>query len=324
MKTVITGGAGFIGSHLTDHLLAAGDSVTILDDLSTGNHANLAGAQGHPRLRLIGGSVLDRRLVHEVIAGADRVFHLAAVLGVHRIIERPLESLRVNLHGSENVMEAVLAAKAVLVLASTSEVYGKNTADTLNEHSDRIYGDPLMCRWNYAEAKAVDEAFAHAYWKEHGLQVSIARLFNCAGERQTGRYGMVVPNLVSQALRGEPVTVFGDGKQTRCFSYVGDVVPALIKLAELESTRGQAFNLGGEHEISILELAQRIIELTGSSSEITVVPYGRAYGPGFEDMLRRVPDNSKAREVLGFAPNTGVDDIIKAVATYLVANGVSA
>ena len=245
MQTVITGGAGFIGSHLTDHLLRLGDSVTVLDDFSTGSRANLTQADENPRFRLIEGSVLDRRLVNEIIAGADRVFHLAAAVGVRRIIEHPLESLRVNIHGSENVLEAALEAHAVMVLASTSEIYGKNTADRLSEDSDRILGSPLTARWTYAAAKGLDEAFAHAYWSDFGMRVTIARLFNTVGPRQTGRYGMVVPNLVGQALAGEPLTVFGDGRQARCFSYVGDIVPALVRLGEEPAAYGQAFNLGG-------------------------------------------------------------------------------
>lgn len=317
MHTVITGGAGFIGSHLTDHLLARGDPVTVLDDFSTGSRANLAAAIEHPRFHLIEGSVLDRRLVTGIVAGADRVFHLAAAVGVRRIIEEPLESLRVNLHGTENVLEAALAAKTVMVLTSTSEIYGKNTADALHEDSDRILGSPLMSRWTYAAAKGIDEAFAHAYWREHGLAVAIARLFNTVGPRQTGRYGMVVPNLVGQALRGAPLTVFGDGHQTRCFSYVGDIVPALVALSEEPKAHGDAFNLGGSREISILDLAQRVIELTGSRSGIELVPYERAYGEGYEDMRRRVPDNSKAKRVLGFRPATGLDEIILAVAAGL-------
>jgi UDP-glucose 4-epimerase len=317
MHSVITGGAGFIGSHLTDHLLALGDSVTVLDDLSTGSRANLAQAGEHERLRFIEGSVLDRHLVTGIVAGADRVFHLAAAVGVRRIIEQPLQSLRVNLHGTEIVLEAALAAQAMVVLASTSEVYGKNTADALSEDADRILGSPLLSRWTYAAAKGIDEAFAHAYWRECGLRVAIARMFNTVGQRQTGRYGMVVPNLVGQALRGEPLTVFGDGRQTRCFSYVGDIVPALVALSQRPSAYGRAFNLGGAREISILDLARRITELTGSDSPIELVPYAQAYGEGYEDMRRRVPDNSLAQRVLGFSPDTGLDEIIHAVAAGL-------
>lgn len=314
MRTVITGGAGFIGSHLTDHLLGMGDSVTVLDDFSTGSRANLVEAARNPQFRLVEGSVLDRGLVHEVVAGSDRVFHLAAAVGVRRIIEQPLQGLRTNIHGTENVLDAALDVGAVMVLASTSEIYGKNTADSLSEDSDRILGSPLTARWTYAAAKGIDEAFAHAYWCEFGLRVCIARLFNTVGPRQTGRYGMVVPNLVGQALRGEPLTVFGDGRQTRCFSYVGDIVPALVHLAEKPAAYGQAFNLGGPREVSILGLAERIVEVLGSTSSIELVPYEQAYGAGFEDMQRRVPDNTRAEQLFGFRPATGLDEIILAVA----------
>ena len=322
MRTVITGGAGSIGSHLTDHLLAAGDDVTVLDDMSTGNPDNLRAAATHSRFHLVVGSVLDRQLVTEVIYGANRVFHLAAAVGVRRIIEQPLESLQVNLHGTENVLDAVLGARANMVLTSTSEVYGKNTSDALNEESDCIYGNPLISRWSYAAAKGIDEAFAHAYWRQHGLRVSIVRLFNTVGPRQTGRYGMVVPNLVGQAMRGEPLTVFGDGLQTRCFSYVGDIVPGLVALANEPRAYGQAVNLGGAQEISIYDLARRIIELTNSDSRIELVPYAQAYGEGYEDMRRRVPDNTKAAELLGWQPVTGMNEIIRAVAAGLEAVNV--
>jgi len=317
MRTVITGGAGFIGSHLTDYLLAAGDTVSVIDNFSTGSRANLIHNDDNPRLLTFEGSVLDRPLLEEVITNADRVFHLAAAVGVRRIIEEPLQSLRINLHGSENVMEAALAANATMMLASTSEIYGMNTADALHEDSDRILGSPLVSRWTYAAAKGLDESFAHAYHREHGLKVAIVRLFNTVGPRQTGRYGMVVPNLVGQALRGEPVTVFGDGCQTRCFSYVGDIVPALAALSTTPEAYGQAVNLGGEQEISILHLAYRIRELTGSHSDITFVPYEQAYGEGYADMRRRVPDNTKAGKLLGWQPSTGVDEIIQVVAASL-------
>ena len=314
MKTVITGGAGFIGSHLAEHLIAAGDEVTVLDDLSTGSLANLAGVLDHPNLRFVRGSILDRELVSAVISGSDRVFHLAAAVGVRLIVDHPLESLRTNIHGTEAVLDACLAAGAVLLLASTSEIYGKNTSDALDEEADRILGSPLKSRWTYAAAKGIDEAFAHAYWKQFGLKVAIVRLFNTVGPRQTGRYGMVVPNLVGQALRGEPLTVFGDGTQTRCFSYVSDVVPALVRIAEHPDALGNAYNLGGNREVSILELARRIVELLGSRSTITLVPYEQAYAEGYEDMRRRVPNNTRSRELVGFEPATTLDEIILAVA----------
>ncbi|WP_104179623.1 NAD(P)-dependent oxidoreductase [Arthrobacter sp. B0490] len=318
MRTVITGGAGFIGSHLTEYLLEAGDTVTVLDDLSTGSLDNLKDVWDNPSFTFRKGSILDRDAVREVVTGSDRVFHLAAAVGVHLIVDHPLESLRTNIHGTEVVLDACRDARVDLLLASTSEIYGKNTADRLSEDSDRILGSPLKSRWTYAAAKGIDEAFAHAYWREYGLQVSIVRLFNTVGPRQTGRYGMVVPNLVGQALRGEPLTVFGDGKQTRCFSYVGDIIPALVRIAEEPATRGLAVNLGGLQEISILDLAERSIKLLGSSSIISLVPYEEAYGAGYEDMRRRVPDNSLAGRLVRFKPTTTVDTIILKVAKSML------
>ncbi|WP_242682165.1 NAD-dependent epimerase/dehydratase family protein [Herbiconiux sp. SYSU D00978] len=317
IRSVVTGGAGFIGSHLVEYLLHRGDEVVVIDDLSTGSMANLAGVVAHPRFGFVEASILDRAAVLGEIDGADRVFHLAAAVGVRRIIEQPLDSLRTNIHGSENVLDACLAADASLLLASTSEIYGKNTSDALHEDSDRILGSPLKSRWTYAAAKGIDESFAHAYHLEHGLRVGMVRLFNTVGPRQTGRYGMVVPNLVGQALRGDPITVFGDGLQTRCFSYVGDIVPALVAIAERPEAYGQVFNLGGAEEVSILELAERIVARLGSTSEIMLVPYEQAYGPGYEDMRRRVPDNTRSGSLVGFVPRTSIDAIIDAVAEDL-------
>ncbi|WP_054821041.1 GDP-mannose 4,6-dehydratase [Arthrobacter sp. JCM 19049] len=317
MRSVITGGAGFIGSHLTDYLLAAGDEVVVFDDLSTGNLQNLTEAFKNPNFNFVEGTVLDKEAVTEVIAGADRVFHMAAAVGVQLIVEQPLTSLRTNIHGTENVLDAVKAAGAKLLLASTSEVYGKNASDALSESSDRILGDALKSRWTYAAAKGIDEAFAHAYWSEYGVPVTIVRLFNTVGPRQTGRYGMVVPNLIGQAIQGLPLTVFGDGEQTRCFSYVGDVVPALVALLENQRSHGQAYNLGGAQEISIRALGENIIARLESASEVQLVPYEEAYGPGYEDMRRRVPDNTKSHELIGFIPQTTVEQIIDKVAEDL-------
>lgn len=314
MKTTITGGAGFIGSHLVEHLLAAGDEVTVLDNLSTGRLENLRNVIGHRDFHFIEGDILDRSAVDKAVSGSGRVFHLAAAVGVNLIVEHPLESLRTNIHGTEVVLDSVLAAGASLLLASTSEIYGKNTSDSLSEEADRVLGSALKSRWTYAAAKGIDEAFAHAYWREFGLPVAIVRLFNTVGPRQTGRYGMVVPRLVKQAIAGEPLTVYGDGKQTRCFSYVGDIVPAITRISEETSAFGNAYNLGGSYEISILTLAERIVELLGSESDITLVPYEEAYADGYEDMRRRVPDNSKARQLVGFDPKTTLDQIIRNVA----------
>ena len=319
MKSLITGGAGFIGSHLTEYLLQQGDDVIVLDDLSTGSLRNLARVSDNPRLRFVQGSILDKALVTGLVNGRDRVFHLAAAVGVKLIVEEPLTSLRTNIHGTENVLDACVAAGATLLLASTSEVYGKNTADSLDEESDRILGSALKSRWTYAAAKGIDEAFAHAYWREFGLSVAIVRLFNTVGPRQTGRYGMVFPNLVGQAQRGEPLTVFGDGRQTRCFSYVGDIVPALVRLAETPAAYGLAVNMGGAQEISILGLAERVIDVLGSTSSISLIPYEQAYAPGYEDMRRRVPNNGLARKLVDFEPKTPLDDVIRNVAGAAVA-----
>jgi UDP-glucose 4-epimerase len=317
MRSLVTGGAGFIGSHLVEHLLARGDSVTALDDLSTGNIANLNAVRNHPRFRLVVGTILDPAVVLDCVSQSDRVFHLAAAVGVKLIVEEPLTSLRANIHGTENVLMVCAETGATLLLASTSEIYGKNESDSLSEESDRILGSPLKSRWTYAAAKGIDEAFAHAYWTEFGLPVSIVRLFNTVGPRQKGRYGMVVPNLVGQALRGEPLTVFGSGEQTRCFSSVTDIVPAIVQIAESTEAYGKAYNLGGADEISILELAEMVIRETGSTSEIKFVPYDNAYGEGYEDMRRRVPDNTLANKLIGFVPRTRIDAMVRAVAESL-------
>lgn len=320
MRSVVTGGAGFLGSHLVELLLARGDEVIVLDDESTGRTDNLSSVLGDPQLRYVAGSVLDTGAVNDAIRGADRVFHLAAAVGVHRIVDHPLDGLRVNLHGTENVLDACLTHGSRMLLVSTSEIYGKNTSDALSEDSDRVLGSPLVARWTYAAAKGLDESFAQAYAQQYGLEVAIARPFNTVGPRQTGRYGMVVPGLVGQALREEPLTVYGDGEQTRCFSSVRDVVPAFIRLIEEPRAFGRAVNLGGGTEISIRALAERIIAITGSRSTIRFVPYEEAYGAGFEDMRRRVPDNSLARDLIGFVPSTSIDEIIWSVASTLSSN----
>lgn len=314
MKSVITGGAGFIGSRLTETLLENGDQVVVIDNLSTGSVSNLSAVLDNPRLHFIEGSVLDRQLVESTISTADRVYHLAAAVGVKVIVEHPLDSLRTNIRGTENVLEATHAAGATLLMISTSEVYGKNTSDGLSEDAEMILGSPLTARWSYAAAKYIDEAFAHAYWHEYRLGVVCVRLFNTVGPRQTGRYGMVVPNLVGQAQRDEPLTVFGDGQQTRCFSYVGDVVPALVKLSESPAAYGRSVNIGGGEEISILGLAHRVISVLGSRSTIRLVPYEEAYADGYEDMRRRVPNNSLAKSLVGYEPTTPLDEVIRRVA----------
>ncbi|GAA2775862.1 NAD-dependent epimerase/dehydratase family protein [Saccharopolyspora taberi] len=309
MRALVTGAAGFIGSHLVEHLLAGGHTVVGVDDLSTGSPENLP-ADG---FRLVRGTILDRDLVDELVSDVDTVFHMAAAVGAFVIQERTLDSLLTNIHGTENVLAAAVRHDARLLVASTSEIYGKNPKVGLTESDDRLVGSPLMSRWTYSEAKAIDESLTHAYARESGLRAVIVRLFNTVGPRQTGRYGMVIPRLVNQALQGRPLTVFGTGGQVRCFCHVADVVPALVRLVGLDRARGRAVNLGSSEQVSIEELATRIIAMTGSSSGIVRVPYERAYGPGYEDMQRRVPDCARARELIGFEPVHTLDDIIRAV-----------
>jgi UDP-glucose 4-epimerase len=313
VRYLITGGAGFIGSHLTEHLLGLGHEVVALDNLSTGTLDNLAGVSGHAGFRFVRGSVTDPAAVESSMAGIDAVFHLAAAVGVFTILDKTMESLRTNLHGTENLLDAALRHDVPILVASTSEIYGKNTADGLTEESDRIIGSPLKNRWSYAEAKALDETFAHLYAVEHGLRTVIVRPFNTVGPRQTGRYGMVIPRFVTQALAGEPITVFGDGQQTRCFCHVHDVVPALVSLLSDESAYGKVFNLGSNEQTTISQLAERVITKTGSESIIAKVPYEEAYGEGYEDMQRRIPDCNRAYNQIGFVPTRTLDDIIDAV-----------
>ncbi|NKQ56050.1 NAD-dependent epimerase/dehydratase family protein [Amycolatopsis sp. K13G38] len=314
MRALVTGAAGFIGSHLIDALLADGHHVTGLDDLSTGDHDNLAQAMTEPRFRFESGSVLDHARVEALTAGADVVFHLAAAVGAFVIRDQTLEGLRTNIHGTENVIEAARWHNATLVFASTSEIYGKNTTIGLREDDDRVLGSTLKFRWSYAEAKAVDESLINAYYRARALSAVIVRPFNTVGPRQTGRYGMVVPRFVRQALAGEPLTVFGDGSQIRCFCHVADVVPALIALATNPRAQGRAVNLGSTEQVTIGELASRVLAVTGSRSEIRHISYEEAYGPGYEDMARRVPDCTLAGELVGFRPRYTLDQIIDSVA----------
>ena len=313
MRVLITGGAGFIGSHLADRLLDQGEQVVLLDDLSTGRLANIEHLNGRSDVEFMLGSILNTDLVDQVVSRVDTVYHLAAAVGVNLIVEKPLESLITNIRGTETVIEKAHKYNKRLLVTSTSEIYGKNTSDSLAEDDDRILGSPLKSRWSYSEAKAIDEILAYTYWREKGLETVIARLFNTVGPRQTGSYGMVVPKFVGQALRNQPITVFGDGTQTRCFCHVSDVVGGLVSLADHPEAFGKVFNLGGSEEISISDLARRIIELIGSGSELQYIPYDDAYEEGFEDMVRRVPDTSRARRLVGFEPSVGLDDIIRSV-----------
>lgn len=314
---LVTGGAGFIGSHLVDALLARGHSVIVLDDLSTGRRDNLAGHARDPEFEFVVGSILNEALVDEMVRRADVVLHLAAAVGVNLIIARPLESLATNIRGSEIILEKCHKYGRKVLVASTSEIYGKNTSEALRETDDRILGSPLKTRWSYSEAKAIEEVLAHAYWKQKGLPTVIVRLFNTVGPRQVAHYGMVIPRLVSQALRGAPLTVYGTGDQTRCFCHVSDVVEALLGMVEAPEAEGHVFNVGSQEEVSIRNLAERVRTLTGSSSDVILIPYDEAYEAGFEDMQRRRPDTSKIHSLLGWSPTRNLDDIVLSVAEDL-------
>jgi UDP-glucose 4-epimerase len=321
---LVTGGAGFIGSHLVERLLGRGERVTVLDDLSTGSRANLAAVADHPALAIIEGSVLNAPLVSQLVADADVVYHLAAAVGVDWVLRHPLRSLETNIRGTEHVLRACAAEGRRVLIASTSEVYGKNAKDALAEDDDRVLGSARLSRWFYAAAKGIDEAFALAYWDERQLPVTVVRLFNTVGPRQMGRYGMVVPRFVRWALRNEPLRVYGDGQQTRCFTNVHDVVRALVALMDTPQAAGEIFNIGQPQEITILDLAHRVIALTESHSEIRLLPYDDhdAYGEraaGYEDMRRRVPDVSKLVAVTGFRPSIGLDQTLREVIDYELA-----
>jgi UDP-glucose 4-epimerase len=313
MRALVTGGAGFIGSHLADRLLDRGDQVVLLDDLSTGRLANIEHLTTSPDAEFVLGSVLNADLVDHVVSRVDTVFHLAAAVGVNLIVEKPLESLMTNIRGTETVIEKAHKYGKRILVTSTSEIYGKNTSDSLSEDDDRILGSPLKSRWSYSEAKAIDEILAYTYWREKGLETVIVRLFNTVGPRQTGSYGMVVPRFIGQALRNQPITVFGDGTQTRCFCHVSDVVSGLIALSEHPDAFGKVFNLGGSDEISMADLAERVIDLVESESHLEFIPYDDAYEEGFEDMARRVPNTDRANRLVGFESSIGLDDIILSV-----------
>lgn len=317
MRVLVTGGAGFIGSHLAEALVARGDRVTILDNLSTGRYENVAHLDGRAGFQLVVGTILNELLVDKLVERCDVVFHLAAAVGVELIIQKPLDSLMTNIRGSEVVLEMAHRYRKKVLIASTSEIYGKNINGPLREDTDRILGSPLKSRWSYSTSKAVDEILAYVYWKEKGVPTIIVRLFNTVGPRQSGAYGMVIPRFVSHALKGEPLVVHGSGKQSRCFLHVKDVVNALVKLMEHPRAVGDVFNLGSQEEVTIEELARRVIRITKSSSAIELIPYEQAYEEGFEDMPRRVPDISKIRSLIGFTPTMNLDQIIASVVDSL-------
>jgi len=316
MNILITGGAGFIGSHLAEELISVGDTVCAIDDLSTGNLGNIEHLIGNGYFSFVRGSVLDRSLMEELVEESDVICHLAAAVGVKRIMERPLETIRSNVHGTEIVLDLASKRKQKVILASSSEVYGKDGGIPYKEDGDRLMGATTTLRWSYACTKALDEFMALAYFREQQVPVVIVRLFNTCGPRQTGQYGMVVPRFVKNALLGEPLVVYGDGAQSRCFTYVGDVVRAIAILMETEGAIGGVFNVGSDQEIQIRDLAHKVIQLTGSSSEIEYMSYKDAYGEGFEDMKRRVPDISKIRNLIGWEPKVGLDELLQKVIAY--------
>jgi UDP-glucose 4-epimerase len=317
MKILVTGGAGFIGSHLTDRLIADGNNVTVLDNFSTGSRANLSHLENLPHVEIIEGTILDVELINKLVSQSEYVFHLAAAVGVFNIVNHPLESLVTNIKGTENVLEAALADLTPVFVTSSSEVYGKNVSDSLSETDDRILGSPTTLRWSYSEAKAIDESLAFAYWVEKKLPTRIVRFFNTVGPRQLGNYGMVVPRLVKFALANEPLTIYGTGEQTRCFAHVLDVIDAVISVAFSENTVGKVINIGNNFEISMNDLAKKIIAETKSNSIISYVSYEDAYGQGFEDMERRVPNISLIKSLTGWVPKRDLTMMIDDIAAEM-------
>jgi UDP-glucose 4-epimerase len=313
VRVLITGGSGFVGSHLAEALLQRGDEVFVLDNLSTGSIDNITHLKSHPKFHYTIDSVTNEPLLAEMIDTCDTVIHLAAAVGVKLIVESPVHTIETNVHGTEVVLKHANKKKKLVLIASTSEVYGKSIEVPFNEGADLVLGPTEKHRWAYACSKLIDEFLALAYWKERKLPVIIVRLFNTVGPRQTGQYGMVIPNFVRQALAGQPITVFGDGNQSRSFTYVGDVVRAIVALINEPAAIGQVFNIGNGTEISINGLAEKVKAMTGSSSEIVRIPYEKAYEAGFEDMPRRVPDISKIQKLIGYAPTVELDEILSKV-----------
>jgi UDP-glucose 4-epimerase len=313
MRVLITGGAGFVGSHLSEALLERGDDVFILDNLSTGSIDNVVHLKTNPRFHYTIDTVANEPVLAELIDRCDIVMHLAAAVGVKLIVEQPVHTIETNVHGTEVVLKHANKKKKLVLIASTSEVYGKSADVPFREDADLVLGPTSKHRWAYACSKMIDEFLALAYWKERKLPVIVVRLFNTVGPRQTGQYGMVIPNFVRQALAGQPITVFGDGTQSRSFTYVGDVVKAMVALIDEPRAVGQVFNIGNGHEISIGDLAARVKQMTGSSSEIVTVPYEKAYEAGFEDMPRRVPDISRIKSLVGYAPTVELDETLRRV-----------
>ena len=320
MQILVTGGAGFIGSHLCERLVQRGHNVSVIDDLSTGRLNNLDSVISEQNFNFTKGSILNMELLTSLIADSDYVFHLAAAVGVFNIVNNPLDSLLTNIRGTENVLEAASKFEIPVLLTSSSEVYGKNISDSLKESDDRILGSPVTLRWSYSEAKAIDESLAFAYFQEKKLQTRIIRFFNTVGPRQLGNYGMVVPRFIHSALKNEPISVYGNGKQTRCFAHVSDAIDALEEVAFASNTVGKVINIGNENEISILDLAKKIILDTKSKSQIIFVPYEKAYGDGFEDMERRVPNLDLINSLVGWKPKRNLTTIIEDISTEMRAN----
>jgi len=315
MKVLVTGGAGFIGSHLTDSLLLSNDEITVVDNFSTGNINNLDHAKS--KINIIEGDIRDQYLIERTVSEVDLVFHMAAALGVSNILNSTLDSISVNITGSDVVLKAAAKYDKRIVIASTSEIYGKNDKQPLSEKDDRVIGSPQKIRWSYSDAKAIEEATATVLYQTNGLRVTTIRLFNTVGPRQKGQYGMVIPRFVQNALTNNPLNIYGDGKQTRVFCHVSDVIDALLKIIKTDNSIGEVYNLGGVGEISINELAQKIIEITNSISRIEYIPYDKAYPFGFEDMLRRVPDITKLKSIIDWQPKKNLDQIITDIMKFL-------
>jgi UDP-glucose 4-epimerase len=315
MRVLVTGGAGFIGSHLADALIARGDQVVALDNFSTGSTSNIKHIIKD--FEIIDGDIRNSELINDTIKDVDLIFHMAAALGVNTILESPLESISTNITGSEVVLNAAATHKKRILIASTSEIYGKNPKQPLNETDDRVVGSPQKIRWSYSDAKAIEEAMAFSLNQEKGLKITTARLFNTVGPRQSAHYGMVVPRFVRSALKNEPISIYGDGTQSRVFCHVYDAIEALLALVGTDKTVNEVYNVGGTGEITIKELADTVIKETNSQSSIEFIPYEKAYAPGFEDMQRRVPDISKIKQELGWAPKKVLSQIITDVATHI-------
>lgn len=316
MKALVTGGAGFIGSHLCERLIGEGAHVTVIDDLSTGKYANIGHLEGHERFRLVIDTILNAALVEELVKGVDVVYHLASAVGVSLIIDQPVKTIETIVGGTDIVLSAARRYRKRVLITSTSEVYGKGSKVPFSEDDDTVMGATSIRRWAYANAKAMDEFLAFAHWQETRLPVVCVRLFNTVGPRQTGQYGMVIPRFVQQALRGDPITVYGDGEQSRSFCHVMDVVDALVKIMACDEALGKVVNIGNPEEVTMNELAKRVKTMAGSDSVIRLISYEEAYVGGFEDMRRRVPDISRANQLIGFAPKNTLDDILRDVVSY--------